>query len=178
MNAKQRRFCEEYLIDLNATAAAKRAGYSERTAYSQGHDLLKKPEIQDRIQSLQLERAASTGITAERVLQELAKIGFSDVSDLLNLDGNALSVRAPSEIPKDARKAISSVKVRKDANDESEIIEFKFWDKLSALEKLGKHLGMWTDKLELSGKLELTKAEEMTDDQLQKIARNAKPSGQ
>ena len=79
---KQKRFCEEYLIDLNATKAAIRAGYKEKTAYAQGQRLLKKVEAQEYLQELMDERSKRTEITADRVLQELAAIAFSDRTEL------------------------------------------------------------------------------------------------
>ena len=78
LTEKQKRFCEEYLIDLNATQAAKRAGYSEKTAFSIGVENLKKPLIQEYLQDLMKYRSERTGVTAEKVIEELEKIAFSD----------------------------------------------------------------------------------------------------
>lgn len=78
LTEKQKRFCEEYLIDLNATQAALRAGYSQRTAYSIGDENLKKPEIQNYLKELMKQRSERTGISADTVLKELEKIAFSD----------------------------------------------------------------------------------------------------
>lgn len=72
LNAKQERFCQEYLIDLNATQAAIRAGYSEKAAHSIGNENLRKPLIAEKIASMQAERSESTRITAEWVLKEAA----------------------------------------------------------------------------------------------------------
>ena len=81
MNDKQKRFCEEYLIDLNATQAAVRAGYAPKTAYSQGQRLLKDVEIAETITKLKSAQSKRTGITADRVLEELAKLGFSPMDE-------------------------------------------------------------------------------------------------
>ena len=81
LNERQRRFADEYPIDLNATQAAIRAGYSEKTAYSVGHRLLKNVEIQKCIQARLQDRAERTEITQDKVLKELAKIGFADAAD-------------------------------------------------------------------------------------------------
>lgn len=78
LTEKQKRFCEEYLIDFNATQAALRAGYSQKTAYSIGDENLRKPEIQSEIQALIKKRSERTGISADTVITELAKIAFSD----------------------------------------------------------------------------------------------------
>jgi len=77
LNAKQKRFCEEILVDDNATQAAIRAGYSKRSAYSTGHANLQKPKIQKYISELKKARNLRTQVTADRILQELAKIGFA-----------------------------------------------------------------------------------------------------
>lgn len=77
MTDKQKRFCEEYLVDLNATKAALRAGYAEKTAYSQGQRLLKNVEINDCISELKEKQSVRTGITADKVLEELAQLGFA-----------------------------------------------------------------------------------------------------
>jgi len=93
LTPKQERFVQEYLVDLNATAAAKRAGYSEKAAYSIGQENLKKPEIQSAIQTAMDLIGKRTGITQERVLQELEIVAFADAHDYLNANlkvGNKL----------------------------------------------------------------------------------------
>ena len=75
---KQKRFCEEYLIDLNVTQSAIRAGYSEKTAYSIGNENLKKPEIQNHISKLMEIQSRRTGITADKIIDELGKVAFAD----------------------------------------------------------------------------------------------------
>ena len=78
LTEKQKRFCEEYLIDFNATQAALRAGYSQKTAYSIGDENLRKPEIQLEIQTLIRKRSERTGINADIVIKELVKIAFAE----------------------------------------------------------------------------------------------------
>jgi len=78
LTEKQKRFCEEYLIDFNATQAALRAGYSQKTAYSIGDENLRKPEIQSEIQFLIKKRSERTGINADSVIKELVKIAFAE----------------------------------------------------------------------------------------------------
>lgn len=78
LTEKQKRFCEEYLIDLNATQAATRAGYSDKTAYSIGVENLKKPEIQKHLKILMSKRSKRTETTADTVIEELRKIAFAD----------------------------------------------------------------------------------------------------
>lgn len=175
MTPKQQQFVAEYLIDLNATQAAIRAGYSERTAGSQAHDLLKKPEIQAAIVEAQTERAKRTEITADKVLKELAKVGFGNLSDVtdwgvkevaigFNEDGKRLRpeeigeasvvqyVDAPfvipvnrEDLPPEIRAAVSEVAITRDG------FKIKMHDKVGALTQIGRHLGMFTDKQEHSG---------------------------
>lgn len=83
LTPKQQRFVDEYLVDLNATQAAIRSGYSRRSAAEQGHDLLRKPQVAAAVQAGQAARAERTGITADRVLTELARIAFADHRQLV-----------------------------------------------------------------------------------------------
>ena len=89
LTAKQQRFVEEYLCDLNATQAAARAGYSQRTAPKIGPENLQKPAIAAQIQNGLHLRARRTEVTADKVLKELAIIGFSDMADYLRFEENA-----------------------------------------------------------------------------------------
>ena len=152
MTKKQKRFIEEYLIDLNATQAAIRAGYSSDTAYSIGNENLKKPEIKACIDKAMAERSRRTGVNADRVLMELAKVAFVNASDVI--DADTATVKADA-LPEDTA-AIQSVKVKTFGEDGLER-EIKMADKLKALELLGKHLGMFKDKVVLSGSLETEK---------------------
>ena len=162
MTKKQTRFVEEYLIDLNATQAAIRAGYSPDTAKSIGSENLTKPDIQARIAKAMAERSRRTGVNADRVIMELAKIAFVNASDVI--DADTATVKADA-LPEDTA-AIQSVKVKTFGEDGLER-EVKMADKLKALELLGKHLGMFKDKVELSGSLETEKTK--LDDLLQQM---------
>ena len=162
MTKKQKRFIEEYLIDLNATQAAIRAGYSPDTAYSIGQENLKKPEIRAHIDRAMAERSKRTGVSADRVIQELAKIAFNNATDVI--DPKTATVK-DTALPEDTA-AIQSVKVKTFGEDGLER-EIKMADKLKALELLGKHLGMFKDKLELSGGLDAEKTK--LDDLLQQM---------
>ena len=93
LNAKKNRFVEEYPVDLNATQAAIRAGYSKKTAYSIGQRLLKDVEIQDAIQQAMKDRSERTGITQDKVVEELGKVAFAEAHDYTDADlkyGNKL----------------------------------------------------------------------------------------
>ncbi len=149
MTGKQERFVEEYLIDLNATQAAIRAGYSPKTANEQASRLLAKVNIQAAISKAQAERSRRTGINQDRVIRELAKVAFLNPVDVIDMDGATIR----GEANREDTAAIASVRVKTIPTDDGPITEreVKTYDKLKALELLGKHLGMFTDKLKLEG---------------------------
>lgn len=152
LNAKQSRFVEEYLIDLNATQSAIRAGYSPKTAGQQAFDLLKKPEIEEAIAEAKQRRSKRTEITQDMVLREYAKIGFADIRKAVAWGSEPL----PTENPDDDRiypvELIASEQMDDDtAAAVSEVsltaqgVKIKMYDKKGALDSIGKHLGMFTD---------------------------------
>ena len=149
MTKKQKRFVEEYLIDLNATQAAIRAGYSPETAYSIGSENLKKPEIRACIEKAMAERSKRTGINQDRIIMELAKIGLLNPKDLVDFD----EATVKEEATEDDLAAIASVRVKRFPTKDGEGIEreIKMHDKTKALELLGRHFGMFKDKVEVSG---------------------------
>ncbi len=150
LNAKHLRFVDEYIVDLNATQAAIRAGYSPKTAKQQGHRLLTYVDVQRAIEAKRKEVAGDLGITRERVLKEMAKLAFSDLRQLYNEDG---SLKHPHEWPEGAAGAISGMELVEefgDGPDGKKLIGYtkklKLWDKGKQLENLLKHLGMDQDK--------------------------------
>ena len=149
MTKKQKRFVEEYLIDLNATQAAIRAGYSPDTAGSIGAENLKKPEIKSRIDKAMAERSRRTGINQDRVLQELARIGFAKITDVV--DPETAEIR--TDASDDDLACIQSIKIK--PNEFGTEREVKLYDKKSALVDLGKQLGLFKDKVELTGDMDL-----------------------
>lgn len=159
LTEKQKRFCDEYLIDLNATQAAIRAGYNEKTAYSMGQRLLKNVEVQKKIQSLKNDRSERTEITQDMVLRELAAIAFANATDIVQVaekafvtdSGNEVMlpdvvITETSKLTPEQKKAIAGIKQGRNG------IEVKMNDKTRALELLGKHLGMFTEKVEVTEK--------------------------
>ena len=144
MTQKQKRFIEEYLIDLNATQAAIRAGYSPDTAQQTGSENLSKPVIRAQIDRAMAERSKRTGVNAERVIQELAKIAFVNAAEVI--DPKTATVK--DALPEDTA-AIQSVKVKTFGEDGLER-EVKMADKLKALELLGKHLGMFQNNVNVT----------------------------
>lgn len=144
---KQQRFVDEYLIDLNATQAAIRAGYSVKTANEQGSQNLAKLSIQQAIAERMAERSRRTGVNQDRVVLELAKIAFVKMTDIVDSEGNIKGDAAEDDLA-----CIESVKYKHSDTDTgcSEEREVKIASKLKALELLGKHLGMWNDKVDLN----------------------------
>lgn len=149
LTAKQQRFIDEYLIDLNATQAAIRAGYSPSTAKEQGCQNLTKLNIKDAIDRALAERSKRTGINQDIVLLELAKIALLNPVDVIDMDGATLR----GDANRNDTAAIASVKVKTIPTVNGDIVEreVKTYDKIKALELLGKHLGMWKDNINLTG---------------------------
>ncbi|CDA90583.1 putative uncharacterized protein [Firmicutes bacterium CAG:238] len=149
MTEKQKRFCDEYLIDLNATQAAIRAGYSPRTAEQAASRLLSFVKVQDEISKEMAERSKRTGINQDRVLMEIAKMAFVNIDDVIDFD----TAQVKPTATKEDLACIQSVKIKPtEFGTEREI---KLCDKKSNLELLGKHLGMFKDKLEIDADMEL-----------------------
>lgn len=168
LTAKQRRFCEEYLIDLNATQAAIRAGYSVHTANRIASENLLKPDIQSKIEKLMIERSQRTAINQDKVIQELSKIAFSNISDYLKVEDNRVEVFDTDKIHKEMLAVIAEIK-QTDSK-----LSIKLHDKLRALDLIGRHLGMFKDKLELSGELHNNPFEGLTTEELKAIIQNNK----
>lgn len=153
---KQKRFVEEYLVDLNATQAAVRAGYSAKTAEQMGYQLLQKTSVQASIQSAMKKRSMRVEITQDRVLQELAYIAFSNGADFAKVIEKLLppdplcggpsrmvqvvEMTPTDELPPDKRAAIAGIEETKNG------IKVSSHDKVRALELIGKHLGMFDGK--------------------------------
>lgn len=162
LTPRQARFVEEYLVDLNATQAAIRAGYSKKTAQEQGSRLLSNVIVAAAIEAAKGERSKRTEITQDMVLRELAKIGFSDIRKVIkwgettvraDVDDEGKEVERPyhgialidsSEIDDDTAAAIAEVSEGRDG------LKVKLHDKKGALVDIGRHLGMFNDKLDLT----------------------------
>ena len=158
MNDKHKAFASEYVIDYNATQAAIRAGYSEKTAYSQGNRLLKNDEIQEAIKELEAAASKRTEVSKDMVIRELARVAFVDPRKLFDEEGRPKDIRF---LDPDTAAALSSVDIYEefDYNGEDKELsgytkKYKWSDKLRALEMLGKHLGMFTDKVHVEGTVE------------------------
>ena len=141
LTPKQEAFVREYMIDLNATQAAIRAGYSEKTANRIGAENLSKPVIQEAIRVQRTAQEVRTKISADRVLRELARVAFADATDLAFIEDGHVRLRDSSTLSEDQRAAVAYIK------DGAAGPEVRLYDKIKALELIGKHLGMF-DKRE------------------------------
>ena len=137
MTEKQKKFVEEYLIDLNAKQAAIRAGYSVKNADKIGSELLGKTRVQQAVSEAIAERSRRTGVNQDRVVRELARIAFSNFSDIVDPD----TARIREDATEDDLACIQSIKIK--PNEFGTEREVRLFDKRAALVDLGKHLGMW-----------------------------------
>ena len=150
LTPKQQRFVEEYLIDLNATQAAIRAVYSEKTAKSIGQENLTKPDIQKAIEEAQNKRTEQTKIDSAYVLKRLVEIDQMDVLDIMDDNGNVKPIK---DWPKIWRQYISNIETISMDDGEGWLKKIKWPDKVKNLELLGKHVsvGAFKDKIEHTG---------------------------
>jgi phage terminase small subunit len=165
-NDKQERFCREYLIDLNGSAAAKRAGYSSRSAAAIAFELLRKPHISARIAELKAPIMARLDLSAERVLAEYATIAFATMGDFLDVapDGAFridLSRATPDQLVAVAAVSIKTRRTGGKAGAEriSETVRIRMAPKLAALVKLGEYLRLFDENREGSDAMAATLSE-------------------
>ncbi len=159
LRPRQARFVAEYLKDLNATQAAIRSGYSAKTAASIAEELLKKPDIAREVNAALERRNARVEVKSDDILRELLHLAMVDISEAYNPDG---SLKPLNEIPADVRRSLANIETEEifagfgeNREHVGRIAKVKFYDKTKALELLGKHLKLFTDKLEVSGKMTL-----------------------
>ena len=160
LTPQQRLFVHEYLLDRNATQAAIRAGYSPKTAASQGSDLLKVPKVRDLVNAglerLEKRLTEKTEVSLERVLLELRRILLADPLDAWQ---DELTLKPLHELEPDLRRAISAMKVTEIFEGQGEdrklagyLREVKFWNKTEASQQLLRVLGAFHDRLEVTEK--------------------------
>lgn len=160
LTAKQARFVSEYLIDLNASQAALRAGYKNG---EKGRQLVPKSNVAEAIREAMAEREKRTQITQDRVVNEIAKIAFGDMRDVMEWGPRGVRLRPSSEIPADAAAFVSEVS--ETTTETGGSLKLKTNDKLKALELLGRHLGAFQDKVDVTGglKIEISYGNEDSD---------------
>jgi len=166
---KQAMFVKEYIIDLNATQAAIRAGYSENSARQIASTMLSNHNIQDAIQKEMDKRSKRTEITQDRVLKELALIGFMDIRKAFDAKGQLLSI---PDMPEEVARAIGGIDHQVIGTGDDQIgltSKIKIIDKKGSLELLGKHLKLFTDKTEVSGALGVVDLSDKSDEELKAI---------
>ena len=163
LTPKQQRFVEEYLIDLNATQAAIRAGYSEKTADSIGLQLLRTTQVAEAIAEAQAKREERTQIDADYVLKRLVEIDQMDVLDIMDNNGNVKPIK---DWPKTWRQYISNIETISLEDEAGWLKKIKWPDKVKNLELLGRHVsvGAFKDKVEHSGKLEIQSLSDLMDE--------------
>ena len=151
LTPKQSRFIDEYLIDLNGTQAAIRAGYSVKVAREQAKENLTKPYIKDEVDKQIKDRQNRTQVTQDMVIEELKKVGFSDITNYIKYNKEGIEIIGTSSIDKEYTSVISSAS-ETITKDGKRSLQFKLHDKIKSLELLGRHLAMFTDKHDLSSK--------------------------
>ena len=156
---KQKLFAHEYLIDLNATKAAIRAGYSKKTADKIGSQLLGKTRVKKAVDLAIKKRSQKLEITADQVLQEIAKSAFSNILDYVTVAKDGAAYVDLTKLTREQAAAISEITVdtfidKTDVIDRDvKRIRLKLNDKTKSLDQLGKHLKLFTDKVEVGGSL-------------------------
>ncbi len=152
LNDKQKKFFREYLVDYNQTQAAKRAGYSEKSAYSQGNALMKHPEAREYLDFLLSDLQKLSGVTHLRNIQELAKIAYGNIADLFTDWENLKSF---DDIPDELKGLVQEVSVIKTTR--AETTKVKFYSKLSALQELNQMMGFnKPQQLEVKTRIDFT----------------------
>lgn len=142
LTAKRQRFVDEYCIDFNASQAVVRAGYKTKSPNEYGAFLLAIPSISAAIEVKKREIREKNRVDSVRILEEYTAIGLSDLGDILDFSGPVARLRPANEIPSHARRAISSMKVKRyfEGNGEDaqevEVVEFRLWPKLDALKEI------------------------------------------
>lgn len=174
MTEKQKRFADEYLIGLNATRAYK-AAYpavkKDETAAAAAARLLRNVKVDEYIKEQMKKRAERTEVTQDKVVTELAKIGFAQITDYVEINTRGyVSIKPTSDIPEDKIGAIAGIKQNLYG------IDVKMNDKVKALELLGRHLGMFDDKISVTGTIS-NPFEGLTTEQLIKLAGDKNGNG-
>ena len=141
---KQKLFVSEYLVDLNASRAAERAGYSKDSAGEIGYQLLQKTSISRAISKAFKRREKRTQVDADRVIKELARIAFASIGDLVKWNADTVSLVDSEDLSDDDKAAVTEIVRTETPNGPN--LKIKLADKLAALEKLGRHLGMFQGK--------------------------------
>ncbi len=155
LTAKEALFVHHYVTNgYNAAAAARAAGFAESSANTQGAKLVAKPRVKAAIDALIAPTLKKLNVTKDRIIEELALIAFSDIGEAFNANGDLLPIH---DMPESIRRALSGIDVDmlfEGRGEDKEHVGFtkkiRTWEKTKAIELLGKHLKMWTDKVEIN----------------------------
>lgn len=185
LTPREARFCEEYLVDLNGTQAAIRAGYSARSARAHVGRLLTNEAIARRIADLRDARSTRVGVQADDVLRGLWQIAMLDIGEAFDASG---ALKPLADMPEGVRRAIASIETEELFNGRGGerasvgvTRKVRFHDKIRALDLLGQHLGLWKAKVEVTGKdggpIRSEGVHHLTDDELLAIVLEAREAG-
>jgi len=167
LTEKQRKFIKEYLKSGNATQSAIKAGYSEKSAYSSGAEILNNPGVSrelERQRELMASKVDKYEITPEKVLREFAKVGFADMGQFASWGESGVKLRDSAELDEDLTSVVGEItETRTHFGEDGEKVttRIKLADKLKALENLGKHLGLFKEQLSVVGHFQLSLPEDM-----------------
>lgn len=158
MNTRQQLFVLEYRKDLNATQAAIRAGYAKKGAEVTGSKLLRNPKVAAAVEKATARQLESAELSAVRVLEEMRRLGFSNVQDLFDANGDMIPIH---KLTREQAACISSIEVvmkNATAGDGKidRVLKFRMWDKRATLEMLGKHFALLTERVQIEGAEKLT----------------------
>ncbi len=154
LTPRQRRFVDEYLIDLNATAAARRAGYSEKAARSYGTRLVKRPHVAAAIAAAKSDRSARTRVTQDMVIAEYARLAFADIREFVDWGPDGVALKPSDGLDDEQARCVAEVTETRTQHGGSRRV--KLHDKKGALDALARHLGMFADHAAADGPREFT----------------------
>lgn len=167
MTKNQKIFVDEYLIDLNATRAYKTAYpniKNDNTAAVNGSKILRNTKVKEEIEKRMKEREKRTEITQDKVIKELANLAFTDRTDIVTITSGRAIIQDFDDLTPEQRACIAGVKETKFG------IEVSFYGKEKALEMLGRHLGMFNDKMEIKGEIKTNNPfSNLTTEELKKV---------
>ena len=167
LTPKQARFVEEYMVDVNATQAAIRAGYSKKTARLIGCENLTKPDIAAAILEAQNRLSERTASITDDVMKELGLLGFANAGDYFDWGPDGVTLKAKADLTREQMAAVAEVSWTK--TEHGGTIRLKLHDKRSALVDIGKHLGMFIDRSEVGKPGDF---EKMSDEELDREIRS------
>lgn len=190
LNHRQAQFVREYLVDLNATQAAIRAGYAEKTAEVCGPRLLGNVRVAAAVEKALAERAQRTEISQDRVLRELAALGFANMADYIRVQPDGTAYVNLAGLSREQAAAIQELTVDEYTEGRGEEaravkrVKLKLADKRGSLELLGRHLGLFPNRTELTGagggpvEIKAETVGRLSDEQLEEIVEAARKGAQ